>query len=220
MSKEWFDTSEADPFDPGKPESSDIGDRIRFWIPQGAERKIIFASEVPVVFHEHQLKLRGSWRNWFTCIAPSGKSCPLCGYAEMTGKYKRYKAWAFLAIDTHEYTDKAGTIHKNEPRIFLAKRSTIDLIRRKKDKIAEKEGKTLQGAMFTVYRNNEDKSPAVGSDFTYEEHVDLAPYKEALDKLILKDLLMPSPERMKTVVDALKELERAAGSADEDDIPF
>ena len=55
----------------------------RLWLPAGGETEVTFVDEekhpggypLPFVFQEHQLKLNGNWRNWFTCI---GKGCPLC----------------------------------------------------------------------------------------------------------------------------------------------
>jgi hypothetical protein len=73
----------------------------RFWMPPGSEKVLIFLDDEPFVFWEHNLKLNGSWRNWFTCLAPMGMECPLCKLADTTWeKVKRRALQRVAAGDT------------------------------------------------------------------------------------------------------------------------
>ena len=187
--------------------SSGAGASIRYWMPKGSERKIIFLTDgdgpngPPPPIWEHNLKLGGHYRNWFTCLEPLGMPCPLCQYAESTRVGKRYKAMYFTIIDTHEFEGKDGKKRKNVKRLFVAKKDTVEILRRRFHDLAES-GRGLRGAIFKVYRTNSDKSAAVGEDFSYIDHADLAAFPDT-DQFDYREILKPDPAKVKSVIDSL-----------------
>ena len=151
----------------------------RYWMPKGSDRTIIFLSDGPdaVTAQEHQLQLHGNWRNWFTCLESSGKPCPLCEWNKEHNQFKRYKAMFFSIIDTTEFVDKRGNKRKNLQKILCAKRGAAEIIKRKYlARFEEDEG--LRGAMFKVFRTNDDKSSSVGEDYEFVKMVDLSGYDD------------------------------------------
>lgn len=158
----------------------------RFWIPVDADKetKITFLDDtteryvmtdpesgkdvrvqLPVMLKEHQLRLNGHWRNWFTCLAPQGKPCPVC----QSGDTARQIA-AFTVIDHSRWKDKQGNWHQDEVKLWVVKTSssTFKLIQKQ---AAKRKG--LRGCVFTVSRLG-DKSSGVGDNYEYEEKVDEA----------------------------------------------
>lgn len=137
----------------------------RYWIPEGKEGQITFLDGGlddsglldTTAFWEHNLKLGGHWRNWFPCTQVE-EPCPIC-----EGGENPYLVSLFTVIDHSEYTDKNGKTHKNERRLFAAKRETF----RRLQKIAAKRG-GLTGITFDVSRTG-DKSASVGDTFDFVE---------------------------------------------------
>lgn len=188
--------------------SPGAGASMRYWMPKGSERKIIFLTDgdgpngPPPPIFEHNIKLGGSWRNWFTCLEPLGIPCPLCQYAnENDGFGRRYKAMYFTIIDTHEFEGRDGKKKKNQKRLFVAKKDTVEILRRRFHDLAEM-GKSLRGAIFKVYRTNSDKSAAVGEDFTYIGHADLDAFPDTT-QFDYAEILKPDPEKVKKVITSL-----------------
>lgn len=140
------------------------GNLGRFYLPINATSRVTFLDgnltpdgvlDAPF-FHEHNLNLNGSWRNWFICTQDE-EPCPIC-----EGGSSPYYAAALTVIDHSEYTDKNGVVHKDEKRLFVAKRDTI----KKLQKIASKRG-GLRGCTFEISRVG-DKSANTGSDYEFE----------------------------------------------------
>jgi len=138
---------------------------FRFWIPKGESTSITFLDgdlvdgilDIPF-YHEHNVNMNGSWMNWFICTQDE-EPCPICeggGSASYVG--------VMTVIDHGEYTSKKdGVVHKDNVKLFVAKRDTIKLLQ----KYAVKRG-GLRGCTFDVSRTG-DKSPAVGSAFDFTE---------------------------------------------------
>lgn len=192
------------------------GASVRFWMPKGSERQIIFlvnGVESISVF-EHNVRLNGHWRNWFTCLKVLGRPCPLCDWADShRGEFKRYPVTIFSVIDTHSYEDRAGKKHSNERRLLCCKSDTADVLKRKWLTRIEA-GQDLRGAMFKVFRSNGDKSPGVGDDFEFTRMVDLASFPES-EPLDVAELVKPDGERVRACVDRLRR-----GLSDESPAPF
>lgn len=141
----------------------------RFWMPAGAEQHITFVDaavaaegyDLPFVFYEHQLKLNGDWKNWFTCL---GEGCPLCAAGDRPALVA-----AYTIIDHNEWKDKKGNVHKDELKLFMAKPAVNKMLR----KAASKKGGSLRGWRAEVVRNTSD-SPNTGDSFDFEEHRELS----------------------------------------------
>ncbi len=151
----------------------------RFWLPEDKETQITFLDGnlnddglIDVtMYYEHQVHMNGNWRNWFVCIGED-EPCPICeggDTASLVG--------AFTIIDHTPYTDKNGKDHKDEIKLFVAKRDTIKLLQKKATK---HEG--LAGVKFDVSRTG-DKSPNVGSSFDF---VDKTPVAQLIKKYKLQ----------------------------------
>lgn len=184
------------------------GANARFWMPKGTERVIVFLTEgnqAPVIW-EHQVKLGGSWRNWFTCLEPMGQPCPLCQWADShNGQYGRYKAAFFTVIDTNAFKDKAGVERKNLKKLLAAKKDTAEILKRKfLNRMEASEGKSgLKLAAYKVYRTNSDKSAAVGEDFEFVKMADMSVFEDA-SELNYSEILHPDVDGMRRVVGVLK----------------
>jgi hypothetical protein len=194
---------------------------LRFWMPKGSSKKVIFLTDgdkAPVIW-EHQFKVNGSWKNWLTCLGPTGQECPFCKWSEANdNEFRRYKAAFFTVIDCSEYTDRNGVTHRNTKRLMCCKSGTADKIKRKWMRMQE-EGKSLVGAQFEIYRTNSDKSPSVGEDFEYIKHVDLGTLEDHTE-FDYKTLLAPNEDAARLAIDQLKEERGVSESRHSADVPF
>jgi len=136
----------------------------RMWLPGGSETEVTFLDPenkhpdgypLPFVFTEHQLKINGNWRNWFTCI---GEGCPLCEAGD-----RPYLGAAYTVINHKEWTDKKGGVHKDEINLLVVK-PAINVILRKA--AARRNG--LRGWFVAVARTSE-KAFATGDSFDFIE---------------------------------------------------
>ena len=198
----------------------------RFWMPRGGEKKIVFltnADDAPAIY-EHQVKLgngRGAFQNWFTCLESLGKGCPLCKWSDENDEFRRSMVLFLTVIDVAGYTSKTtGKVYTDLKRLYAAKKGTAESLNRKVTKLIERD-KPLRGAMFEVFRKNDDKSPGAGSDFDYVEHVDLDGFEDATE-YDYAEILKPDPDK---VAKCIKQLQAERGAMEtpppnEDDIPF
>lgn len=153
----------------------------RFWMPKDAETTITFLDGklLPdglldnTTFLEHQLNLNGSWQNWYACTSED-EPCPICEGGDTPSL-----VGVFTVIDHSEWTSKKdGSVHKDERRLFVAKRQTLKQLQ----KIATKR-KGLLGCTFEVSRIGE-KAASVGDMFDFVQKKTLSvlgkKYKEAM----------------------------------------
>ena len=149
----------------------------RFWMPNNTDRLITFIDtaivefdgvqvQTPFKYNEYQLQLNGSWKNWFTQpLNPSDDVLKEMGY-------KPSKVAVLTVIDHAEWTDRNGTVHKDELALYVVKRSQP--IWAQLEKIIAREGE-LRGKTFRVHRMG-DKSPGSGSMLEKnEQHFQLDP---------------------------------------------
>lgn len=165
----WFNNDKG--FEEQRPKRIYIN---RFWMPKDSEKEITFVDDTtvmcgetkitsPLFIEEYQLNLNGHWRNWFT--RPFDPSQDLL--KEMG--YRASRVAVFTIIDHSEWTDKKGTLHKDELKLFVVKRSAP--IYKQIEKLMTRQG-SLRGRRFNVSRMG-DKSPAVGSMLEYLDHAEL-----------------------------------------------
>lgn len=224
MSENWFETEYGDL----EEETGSSGGRKqrRFWLPVGAETKVIFMDGVPFKFWEHQVPIDGDFRNWYTCLRDLDKDgCPLCDYSaahpDSKGKptHGRYLVGMFNVIDRSEWTDSEGNTHKDEVKILPVK---VMMLKRFK-KRAERYGGSLAGHEFIVSRSSK-KVANIGDDWEHVGEVDVAKEFKSLEPLDFKEMFKPMSH-----ADLLKvakklgsdEVEVAPSDKDDDDkIPF
>lgn len=204
-----FDTSmDGDP-------NPNEGNNLRFWMPKGTSRDIIFVtegSEAKVIW-EHAGQINGSWKNWATCLEPLGLPCPMCHYSNTHGgAWRRYKGRFFTIIDCASFKDRIGRERKNERRLLCAKKDTSDILQRK-FMTRRDAGQGLRGALFKVFRPDSEKSSSVGEDYEFIKMVNLNDYPFSADPnkgyilpeghLDIGRLLKPDPNKMKIMHDRL-----------------
>lgn len=131
---------------------------FRFWMPKATTTRIVFLDDNPPVYDEHNLQINGSWKNWFTCKKQFGEQCSICD-----GGTYAYTAGAYTILDGTEWTDKKGTVHKDEKKLYIAK---MDTLKKLKQMSAKRGG--LRGCVFEVTRTDGDKSPGTGDMFDFE----------------------------------------------------
>lgn len=162
----WFNNDEG--FEAQRPKKNYVN---RFWMPKDSEKTITFVDDTtvlcgettitsPLFIEEYQINLNGHWRNWFTRpFKPEDDLLKEMGY-------RASRVAIFTIIDHSEWTDKKGTLHKDELKLFVVKRSAP--IYKQIEKLMGRHG-SLRGRQFNVSRMG-DKSPAVGSMLEYLDH--------------------------------------------------
>lgn len=165
----WFNNDEG--FEAQRPKKNYVN---RFWMPKDSEKTITFVDDTtvmcgetkitsPLFIEEYQLNLNGHWRNWFTRpFKPEDDLLKEMGY-------RASRVAVFTIIDHSEWTDKKGTLHKDELKLFVVKRSAP--IYKQIEKLMSRHG-SLRGRQFNVSRMG-DKSPAVGSMLEYQDHIEI-----------------------------------------------
>ena len=139
----------------------------RFWMPADSEKSVVFLTEDPFIYLEHNWKEGSSYRNWATCLDPLGEPCAHCDRGD-----NKYQAAAFTVVDCSPWTDKEGKEHRFTKRLLIAKSGVWEKIERKRRSLKE-DGHTLRGAAFKIYRGKDSKSPSVGEDFEFRKMIDL-----------------------------------------------
>lgn len=137
----------------------------RWYLPAETTDHLTFVSDLPFTFKEHNLKLDGHWRNWFTCLGPG---CPLCKSGN-----DAYLAAAWLAVDHGSWTDNDGNEHKDEPRLFVAKARVAARLKKKRERTG-----TLSGTRWEVYRSGK-MAPNTGDQFDHEKTMSASERKRA-----------------------------------------
>ncbi len=145
---------------------------FRYWMPNDSEGELTFLDgdltddgllDI-VMYYEHQVFMNGKWTNWFVCTGED-EPCPICEGGDTAAL-----VGAFTVIDHREYKDKQGKTHKNQKRLFVAKRQTIKALQ-----IYATKRDGLAGCTFDVSRSG-DQSASVGNIFDFTE-------KQSLKKL-------------------------------------
>lgn len=136
----------------------------RVWIPQGASKDVVWVDDDPMCVHEHNPKMSGHYRNWFTCLQGMYDEVVCC---QMLGVNGRYYCGYVTAVDCSEWTDARGNKHQYELRLCQFKMRSLKKFRRKK----EDKGK-LVGTMWRLTRED-DNAPTCGDDWEFQRDVDM-----------------------------------------------
>lgn len=159
-------------FDHAKKENEKMEDRInglgtlrRLWIPAGESKQLVFLDDQPFLIYEHQAKIDGDFRNWFTCLRGIEDECPAC---EQLGVKSRYFVGYFTVINCSEYIDKKGNKHQFEVQLLAAKSKSLKML-----EMRSKAKGGLAGKLWNA--NRTDKKTAVCGDvYDYEKDADLS----------------------------------------------
>jgi hypothetical protein len=137
----------------------------RIWIPPGAAKELVIIDDEPVCLHEHNPKMNGSYRNWFTCLQGVSDEVVCC---QVLGPQSRYYCGYLTVVDCTEWVDGKGNKHQFEMRLLQLKLKSLKKLRRKK----EDKG-ALVGTMWKFLRED-DSSPICGDDWSHMRDVDVA----------------------------------------------
>lgn len=87
----------------------------RFWLPPNKEARVTFLDSGLFFLKEHQIKLNGSFRNWFTCRSDID-TCPFCDAGE---------SFSFVSVSTildhTEWATKKGKKVYCTKKLFVCK---------------------------------------------------------------------------------------------------
>lgn len=113
------------------------------------------------MYREHQVYRDNKWTNWYPCVSEV-EPCPICETGDEPSL-----VGVFTVIDHSEYKGKKN-IYKDQPKLFVAKRTTLKMLQQ----LATKRG-GLAGCTFDVTRSGEN-SPSVGNMFDFTEKNSIA----------------------------------------------
>lgn len=145
----------------------------RFWLPPSKSCKVVFLDDNPFCVWEHNLKLNGSFRNWFTCRLgfEENATCPMCDAMRTGNKsIKRIYTGFLTMLDVTGWKTDKGELVKNQRQLYPMGVETLKRIR-----VIKHKKTTLVGAMFDVTRTG-DKSPGCGDMWDFIKYVD--PFKD------------------------------------------
>lgn len=163
-----------------KQAQASIGKRISdfFLAEDGEEADLIFLTEEPVNFEQHDVRERGNFK---TYVCTGEDSCPYCAKGE-TPKYKG----AFLVWDTRAFSYK-----NREGKEVTNDRGTIRVYARgikditQLDRISQKYG--LAGRMITVIRNGSGQSTSYAFERGDKVDIDEDEIRELLPEKLKED---------------------------------
>ncbi len=151
--------------------NSKVSGPMRFWIPAGLSKRVIFLDDNPPELVEHQVTIDGDWRHWFLCLrTPDANgfwtvgNCPFCDM-----KIPKYLMGPYSVVDETGYTDKkTGEEKKNIKHVLVAKERSLNKFKR----LSARHG-GLSGNRFECFRTD-GKSVVIGDDWAFTGKVEEA----------------------------------------------
>jgi hypothetical protein len=139
----------------------------RFYMKPGADATIVFldgdnSEDEPIGnYKEHQFEsTTGNWPNFASCTGAAG-GCVFC-----KAGVRAYDAFPFTIIQMKPtWTDRDGNEHKNQRKLFIAKKESMQRLLRQ---IEKREG--LAGTVWNIYRSNQ-RAYTVGDDWEFVEKI-------------------------------------------------
>lgn len=173
----------------------------RFWLANDTSTKVTFLDTPQFFLYEHQLKIGGNWRNWFTCLKDID-TCPICE----SGEHPSYVVVATV-INHRKWTDKENKVHQNEKQLIVFKGRARQRIMKQ---IERRDG-DLKYCVYELARGTQNTEASTGEDFeflnkrlTKKQLLSLAPagsdetWAEPLD---YAEILAPkTPKELRAVV--------------------
>jgi hypothetical protein len=127
---------------------------------EDATHMIIIHRGEPVGFWEHQVKLNGDWRNWFSCPLQNEveDECPLCEH----GEYRAYFAGAMTGLDITPFETKDG-VNQGRRKLIVAKNEMLGRFELWASEDGAEEG-SLYGVQYRILRSSSDAAN-IGDDW-------------------------------------------------------
>ena len=129
----------------------------RFRLKPDTSAKITMLDTPNFFVHEHQLKIKGRWGNFFTCIKEMD-SCPICEDLENHPGH----IVVGTCINHSKWTDREGKVYQHRKQLFVAKgrarQHLANQIKRHKD---------LKFHVFEMSRGSSNTECSCGEDFEH-----------------------------------------------------
>lgn len=130
--------------------------------PSEEDRKLIYLDDEGFSFWEHTMNIPGQGWKQLTCLRPN-PGCPMCAMGD-----RPYYVTLFSVVDTKEYKDRQGNVHKNKKKIHALKTEAAGKLFKLKEQCGGLKGRGIltsrgastepsSGSMFLVERDAEDK---------------------------------------------------------------
>jgi hypothetical protein len=136
----------------------------RFYLKKGATKKVVILSDQPLTFREHQVKIDGNWRNWFTCINKTSDRCPLC---ESGNKSNVVKAFWILDPEGY-YSEKEGKQKKNVETLLVMKTQSYEPFKTTVTAYFDTKKIHYGGLKVSIARSKGKNSPNTGDVFVVQ----------------------------------------------------
>ena len=134
----------------------------RFRLKKGQTGYVVFIDNLKFFMKEHQFYKDGNYYNYETCIEDIEGECPLCE----SGNRASVVAISTV-IDLTEHQKKDGTTTGPTKKLMVLKQGGAEKFLKRQKKL---DG--LKYQKFEVYRSNDQKGEATGTDIDYEKEVD------------------------------------------------
>jgi hypothetical protein len=141
---------------------------FRFRVAVGGTTEFVILDDAPDFYRfEHNMKnpQTGFW-DTFTGCTKEWDNCPAC---EATGR-ESYYALYLSVLDFTQFETRDGVKHEFSRKLLVVKPAQQKKFIRAYNK-AEKEGRTLRGAVFEVTRDG-DKDSSIGNDIEFVEYME------------------------------------------------
>ena len=137
----------------------------RFWFPVGGTRELVFVDDASFQIHEHNPRISGDSKNWFTCLSGVADDVVCCRL--LNRSFPKYLAGYYTVVETSATTDKKGNTHQYGIKLLDAKFNTLKKFEQKQaDRVAQ-DGVGMAGSLYKTSRTGE-KSPACGEDYEFQ----------------------------------------------------
>jgi len=135
----------------------------RFWLPPGKGNNCVFLDDESFNVYEYNWFANNSWMNWAT-KSPDADAEAVFREKGLNPYFCAYRT----IVNCTEWEDKQGKKHNYELQFLPAKNDTAQLIERRRE---HHEG--LVGKMFTITRNEGDRTTSAGDDYVFKKDVDI-----------------------------------------------
>lgn len=179
--------------------------KYRFFMKKGNSTKVIFLDDLLFPVKEHRYKANGHYNNWETCVRDIEGECPLC-----EADNRAYLALVTTIIDLTPYEKKDGTQVLASKKLMVVKHGGAEKLLRRQKNLG-----TLVGKKFELFRSNDPKGEATGTDIDYEKDVELDALKQyAPEGIDPEEWLKPFDYKEIFAPKSVVELRKSIGFAD------
>lgn len=145
----------------------------RFWMPPDSARELFMVDDTRTggeTILEHQFKMDGHWRNWFTSRGRNNPEDPIQKYFESKGIkpwHGRSVVHYITVVDCTGFQRRDGTQVKFELQLYGCKKTAFEYWEDEYE-----EAGPVAGHVFKVKRRNIDKEPNVGGRYIRKRKAD------------------------------------------------